>query len=54
MGVDPRQQTPGRVVVHHIGQALVRAMKAALDSSEPESAQLVATECVVGAETRIT
>ena len=52
MGIDPRQQTPGRLVVHHIGQSLLQAMKAALDSGEPEAAQLVATECVVEAETK--
>jgi rubrerythrin len=52
IGVDPRQQTPGRLVVHHIGEALARAMKAALDAAEPEAAQLVATECVVEAETK--
>jgi rubrerythrin len=52
LGLDPAQQTPGRVVVHHIGQSLMQAMQAAIDSGEPEAAQLVATECVVHAETK--
>jgi len=51
-GLDPSQQTPGRKVVHHIGESLVRAMEMALQSGPPEAAELVAAECVVNAETK--
>lgn len=50
---DPDVQTPGRQVVHHIGESLVQAMQMALASGgEPEAAELVACECVVFAETK--
>ncbi|HET9315776.1 MAG TPA: hypothetical protein VFQ51_09305 [Vicinamibacteria bacterium] len=52
MGLDPAAETPGRLVVRHIGQALVKAMEMALAGDEPEAAQLVAAECVVLAETK--
>ena len=53
LGIDPEVQTPGRQVVHHIGESLVHAMQMALTSDgEPEAAQLVACECVVLAETK--
>lgn len=52
-GLDPEAQTPGRQVVHHIGESLVKAMQMALGSGgEPEAAELVACECVVFAETK--
>jgi hypothetical protein len=50
--LDPDQETPGRLVVRHIGASLVRAMEIALDAGEPAAAQLVAAECVVEAETK--
>jgi hypothetical protein len=50
--LDPKTETPGRLVVRHLGESLVKAMKMALDSGPPEAAQLVATECVVLAETK--
>lgn len=50
--LDPGVETPGRLVVRHIGQSLVEAMEMALGSGQPEAAQLVATECVVLAETK--
>jgi rubrerythrin len=50
--LDPEEDTPGRAIVHHIGQSLVQAMEMALDEGPPEAAQLVATECVVLAETK--
>ena len=50
--LDPEGQTPGRLVVRHIGQSLVKAMKMALEGGKPEEAQLVAAECVVLAETK--
>jgi ferritin-like metal-binding protein YciE len=51
-GLDPKSETPGRQVVRHIGQALVKAMEMALKSGKPEAAQIVAAECVVEAETK--
>jgi rubrerythrin len=51
-GLDPKTQTPGRKVVHHLGASLVRAMEMALESGPPEAAQLVAAECVTLAETK--
>jgi rubrerythrin len=52
LGVDPDEETPGRKVVRHIGESLVKAMQMAQESGEPEAAQLVACECVVFAETK--
>jgi hypothetical protein len=52
LGIDPEMQTPGREVVHHIGESLVQAMEMALEAGEPEAAQIVAAECVVHAETK--
>jgi rubrerythrin len=51
-GLDPSAETPGRKVVRHIGQSLVKAMEMALQSGPPEAAELVAAECVVHAETK--
>jgi rubrerythrin len=52
LGLDLKTQTPGRQVVHHIGESLVKAMEMALKAGEPAAAQLVAAECVVLAETK--
>lgn len=52
LGLDPEQETPGRKVVRHIGESLVKAMKMAKESGKPEAAQLVACECVSLAETK--
>jgi len=53
LGLDPEVETPGRQVVRHIGESLVAAMTLAQSNGgPPEAAQLVATECVVYAETR--
>jgi rubrerythrin len=52
MGLDPERETPGRQVVRHLGQSLVRAMEMALESGPPEAAEIVAAECVVIAETK--
>src|SRR6266576_2216502 len=52
LGLDTETQTPGRLVVRHIGESLVKAMEMALSSGEPAAAQLVAAECVVLAETK--
>ena len=51
-GLDPSVESPGRLVVRHIGESLVEAMQMALDSGLPDAAQIVATECVVLAETK--
>jgi rubrerythrin len=51
-GLDPEAMPPGRAVVRHIGQSLVKAMEMALQAGPPEAAELVACECVVEAETK--
>jgi rubrerythrin len=52
LGLDPETETTGRRVVRSIGETLVKAMEAAMESGEAEAAQLVAAECVVEAETK--
>ena len=52
LGLDPETETPGRKVVRHTGESLVKAMEMALSKAPPEAAQLVAAECVVLAETK--
>ena len=52
LGLDPEAETPGRAVVRHIGESLVKAMEMALESGPPEAAELIAAECVVHAETK--
>jgi hypothetical protein len=52
LGLDPATDTPGRRVVRHVGQSLVRAMELAREGGVPEAAELVAAECVVHAETK--
>jgi rubrerythrin len=52
LGLDPDAETPGRKVVRYIGTSLVKAMEMALRSADPQSAQIVAAECVVLAETK--
>jgi len=52
LGLDPDMETPGVLVVRHMGQSLVKAMDMALKAGKPEAAQLVACECVVLAETK--
>jgi ferritin-like metal-binding protein YciE len=50
--LDPDAETAGRKVVRYIGTSLVKAIEMALRSTDPESAQIVAAECVVFAETK--
>jgi len=50
--LDPDAETAGRKVVRYIGTSLVKAMEMALRSADPQSAQIVAAECVVFAETK--
>jgi hypothetical protein len=52
MGIDPDDETPGRGIVRLQGESLVKAMETALEAGDGEAAQLVATECVVLAETK--
>jgi rubrerythrin len=52
LGLDESTETPGRMVVRHKGEALVKAMEIALQSGDKTAAQLVAAECVVEAETK--
>ena len=52
IGLDTKIETPGRKVVRHTGESLVRAMEMALAAGEPAAAELVAAECVVLAETK--
>lgn len=52
LGLDPETESPGREVVRHKGQALIRAMDMALATGDGGAAQLVAAECVVDAETK--
>jgi ferritin-like metal-binding protein YciE len=50
--LDPEAMTPGRAVVRHIGESLVKAMEMARQAGPPEAAELVACESVVEAETK--
>ena len=52
LDLDPETETPGREVVRHTGESLVKAMEMALESAEPEAAEVVAAECIVLAETK--
>lgn len=52
LGLDPEKETPGRKVVRHTGESLVKAMEMALQAGNPDAAQLVAAECVTLAETK--
>jgi rubrerythrin len=52
IGLDPEAETPGRKIVRHIGEALVKAMEMASEAGDPAAAELVAAECVVHAETK--
>lgn len=52
LGMDPEVRTPGREVVAHLGQSLVKAMQMAAAAGDAEAAERVAGECVVLAETK--
>jgi len=52
LGLETEKETPGRQVVRHIGESLVKAMEMALKAGDPAAAQLVAAECVTLAETK--
>jgi rubrerythrin len=50
--LDPDTETPGRQVVHFLGTSLVKTMELALRCADPATAQIVAAECIVHAETK--
>lgn len=52
LDLDPAEDTAGRRVVRHLGSGLVETMNEALAAGDPAAAELVATECVVLAETK--
>ena len=52
LGLDTSTETPGRGVVRHIGESLLKAMELAKSSGDPKAAELVAAECVTLAETK--
>jgi hypothetical protein len=52
IGLDAEKETPGRAVMRHKAQGLVKAMEMAQKDGGPVAAQLVAAECVVEAETK--
>jgi rubrerythrin len=52
LGLDPEEETPGRLIVRQKGKALVEAMQAAKAEGDAKHAQLVAAECVIDAETK--
>lgn len=52
VGIEANTESPGVLVVRHMGQSLVKAMDMALQAGKPAAAQLVACECVVLAETK--
>ena len=52
LGLDTEADSPGRQIVAHQGQALVKAIQMAIKAGDPTAAELVAAECVVLAETK--
>lgn len=52
LGLDKEAETPGRMIVRHIGESLVKAMQMAIKAGDPKAAELVAAECVTLAETK--
>jgi rubrerythrin len=52
MNLDVDAETPGRRIVRHIGESLVKAMEMALRGPDLRAAQLVAAECITLAETK--
>lgn len=52
LGLDPNTETPGRQVVRYLGTSLVKTIELAMRSADPQSAQIVAAECVTLAETK--
>jgi hypothetical protein len=52
LGIDPNVETPGRQVVRHHGESLIKAMEMAQQAGDPAATEIVAAECVVLAETK--
>ncbi len=52
LGLDTSTETPGRAIVRHKAESLLKAMEMAKEAGDPAGAQLVAAECVVDAETK--
>lgn len=52
LDLDKEAETPGRMIVRHIGESLVKAMEMALKAGDTNAAQTVAAECVTLAETK--
>jgi rubrerythrin len=50
--LDADEQSPGRQVVKHIGESLVKAMTMAKQKGGADAAELVACECVMLAESK--
>jgi len=52
LGLDPETETPGRQVVRHQGESLIKAIQMAQKGGDADAAEIVAAECVVLAETK--
>lgn len=52
LNMDTEEMSPGREVCAHNGASLVAAIELAMKKGDPASAELVACECVVLAETK--
>jgi hypothetical protein len=52
LGIDAEKEVPGRAIVRHIGESLVKAMQMAQNAGDPAAAEVVACECVSHAETK--
>src|ERR1044071_7378387 len=52
MDLDVEGETPGRKIVRHIGDSLVKAIEMALRGPNLAAAQIVAAECITLAETK--
>ena len=52
LGLDAEERSAGRDIVAALGASLAGAIDQAMQTAEPDAAQLVAAECVVLAETK--
>jgi hypothetical protein len=52
LGLDPRDESPGRTVARLLSDGLLVAIERAADTAPPEVAQVTAAECVLLAETK--
>jgi rubrerythrin len=52
LSLDPEEDSPGRRIAKNLGAALVEAMQLALGEGDTTTAELIACECVVLAETK--